>query len=95
MLRCPLGLTPFFEHRRSDTLEFINLLLRLRIGYELETMAIRIKEIDRLEDAVIDRADYVQPLGLDVFFRYEYLDTQNRIPSGFTRDRSRPRRAPK
>jgi hypothetical protein len=30
--------------------------------------------------------------GFEVFFRYEYLDTQNRIPSGFTRDRSQPRR---
>ena len=30
--------------------------------------------------------------GLDAFFRYEYLDTQAGIPSGFTRDRSQPRR---
>lgn len=29
---------------------------------------------------------------LDMFFRYEYLDTQNRLPNGFVRDRSRPQR---
>lgn len=29
---------------------------------------------------------------LDVFFRYEYLDTQNEIPGGFARDRSQPHR---
>lgn len=29
---------------------------------------------------------------LDVFFRYEYLDTQNEIPRGFARDRSQPHR---
>ncbi|MBW2414641.1 MAG: hypothetical protein JRG76_09055, partial [Deltaproteobacteria bacterium] len=32
------------------------------------------------------------PYGLEAFFRYEYLDTQADIPSGFTRDRSQPRR---
>jgi hypothetical protein len=29
---------------------------------------------------------------LTPFFRFEYLDTQNRVPSGFSRDRSKPRR---
>ena len=69
--RRPLGLTPFLEHRRRDTLEFVNLFLRLRIGNELQAVAIRIEEIDRLEDAVIDRADYIQPLGLDVLLRLD------------------------
>ncbi|MBW2279749.1 MAG: hypothetical protein JRG82_03315, partial [Deltaproteobacteria bacterium] len=32
------------------------------------------------------------PYGLEAFFRYEYMDTQADIPSGFTRDRSQPRR---
>ncbi len=26
------------------------------------------------------------------FFRFEYLDTQNDVPTGFLRDRSKPRR---
>ncbi len=30
--------------------------------------------------------------GLDLFFRYEYVDTQNKIPGSFARDRSQPRR---
>ena len=30
--------------------------------------------------------------GLDLFFRYEYVDTQNKIPGGFARDRRQPRR---
>jgi hypothetical protein len=30
--------------------------------------------------------------GLDLFFRYEYVDTQNKIPGSFSRDRSQPRR---
>ena len=30
--------------------------------------------------------------GLEAFFRYEYLDTQADIPSGYMRDRSQPRR---
>jgi hypothetical protein len=30
--------------------------------------------------------------GLELFFRYEYLDTQNRLAGAFTRDRTRPRR---
>jgi hypothetical protein len=29
---------------------------------------------------------------LTPFFRFEYLDTQHRVPSGFSRDRSKPRR---
>ncbi len=29
---------------------------------------------------------------LTPFFRFEYLDTQNDVPSGFTRDRTQPRR---
>ena len=29
---------------------------------------------------------------LTPFFRFEYLDTQNKVPSGFTRDRTEPRR---
>jgi len=29
---------------------------------------------------------------LTPFFRFEYLDTQNKIPSGFSRDRTQPRR---
>ena len=29
---------------------------------------------------------------LTPFFRFEYLDTQNDVPSGFTRDRTKPRR---
>ncbi len=43
----------------------------------------------------LDLLQWLSPgseLGLEAFFRFEYLDTQHEVPSGFTRDRSQPRR---
>ena len=46
-------------------------------------------------EAGVDLMQWLNPgseKSLQPFFRFEYLDTQNEVPAGFTRDRSQPRR---
>ena len=44
--RSLLGAAPFLKHIRCDTFELVDLFLSLRIGNELEPVAVRIKKVD-------------------------------------------------
>ena len=62
---------PFLQHVGRDALQLIDLLLRPRVGDEFEAMPVGIKEINRLEYAVIRRADHVETLCFNLLLRLE------------------------
>ena len=53
-------LAPLFKHRGCHALQFLDLLPRLRVGDEFETMTIWIEKVDRLKDTVIGRSDDIE-----------------------------------
>ena len=62
MARRLLGLAPFVEHQRRDTGQFLVLVFGADIGRKLNAVAVRIEEIDRLEDAVMRRPEDIDAL---------------------------------
>ena len=56
MLGRALGLAPFLDHRTGDALELGHLFLGAGIGRQFETVAVRVEEVDGLEDPMIHRS---------------------------------------
>ncbi len=54
-----LGLAPFVEHVPLHVVEFLHHLGRAAVGGQLQAMAARVKEINALEDGVIDGTEHI------------------------------------
>src|SRR5688572_7330389 len=59
VVRRSLRLRPLLQHRFTDRGQALLHLRRHGVHCELEAMAIRIEEVDRLADAVVDRAEHL------------------------------------
>ena len=57
---------PFVDHRLGDALQLGHLVRRADVGGEFEAVAVGVEEVDRLEDAVMRRAEDVEAERLKV-----------------------------
>jgi hypothetical protein len=58
-----LSLRPFFQHLPLDVVQLLHHFRRAGVAGQLQAMAVRVEEVDRLEDGVVDRADDIDAAG--------------------------------
>src|SRR3546814_6825652 len=63
-----LGLAPLFQHQRRDAFELGILLVGADVAREFDAVAVGVEEIDRLEDAVMRRAEHVDAVRDQMLF---------------------------